>query len=113
MDEFRPEDIQEEEEAVDTCVIIDEDGNEEEYGVYGIFEAGGNAYAAVYPLEGYDAEDEEVPVFFYRYTEDENGEEAELADIESEEEYEMVEDAFEEILDEMDFEGMGGQSGEE
>ncbi len=49
---------------------------------------------------------EEGDVWFYRYSEnpDDPNEEPELEYIDSDEEYEMVEDAFEEYLDDLDFE---------
>lgn len=54
------------------------------------------------PLE--DAEDtEEGDVFIYRFEEDENGEPT-LDNIEDDDEYELAADAFDEWLDEQDFE---------
>ena len=57
---------------------------------------------ALLPLE--DAEDtEEGDVFIYRFEEDENGEPT-LDNIEDDDEYELAADAFDEWLDEQDFE---------
>lgn len=73
-----------------------------ECAVLTIFSAGDRQYIALLPLE--DAEDtEEGDVFIYRFEEDENGEPT-LDNIEDEDEYELAADAFDEWLDEQDFE---------
>ena len=73
-----------------------------ECAVLTIFSAGDRQYIALLPLE--DAEDtEEGDVFIYRFEEDENGEPT-LDNIEDDDEYEIAADAFDEWLDEQDFE---------
>ena len=73
-----------------------------ECAVLTIFSAGDRQYIALLPLE--DAEDtEEGDVFTYRFEEDENGEPT-LDNIEDDDEYELAADAFDEWLDEQDFE---------
>lgn len=73
-----------------------------ECAVLTIFSAGDRQYIALLPLE--DAEDtEEGDVFIYRFEEDENGEPT-LDNIEDDNEYELAADAFDEWLDEQDFE---------
>ena len=73
-----------------------------ECAVLTIFSAGDRQYIALLPLE--DAEDtEEGDVFIYRFEEDENGEPT-LDNIEDDDEYELAADAFDEWLDERDFE---------
>ena len=73
-----------------------------ECAVLTIFSAGDRQYIALLPLE--DAEDtEEGDVFIYRFEEDENGEPT-LDNIEDDDEYELAADAFDECLDEQDFE---------
>ena len=73
-----------------------------ECAVLTIFSAGARQYIALLPLE--DAEDtEEGDVFIYRFEEDENGEPT-LDNIEDDDEYELAADAFDEWLDEQDFE---------
>ena len=73
-----------------------------ECAVLTIFSAGDRQYIALLPLE--DAEDtEEGDVFIYRFEEDENGEPT-LDNIEDDDEYELAADAFDEWLDEKDFE---------
>lgn len=73
-----------------------------ECAVLTIFSAGDRQYIALLQLE--DAEDtEEGDVFIYRFEEDENGEPT-LDNIEDDDEYELAADAFDEWLDEQDFE---------
>ena len=73
-----------------------------ECAVLTIFSAGDRQYIALLPLE--DAEDtEEGDVFIYRFEEDENGEPT-LDNIEDDDEYELAADAFDEWLNEQDFE---------
>lgn len=73
-----------------------------ECAVLTIFSVGDRQYIALLPLE--DAEDtEEGDVFIYRFEEDENGEPT-LDNIEDDDEYELAADAFDEWLDEQDFE---------
>ena len=73
-----------------------------ECAVLTIFSAGDRQYIALLPLE--DAEDtNEGDLFIYRFEEDENGEPT-LDNIEDDDEYELAADAFDEWLDEQDFE---------
>ncbi|MDO4296215.1 MAG: DUF1292 domain-containing protein [bacterium] len=83
-----------------TVTITLEDDSELECVVLTIFEAGNKEYIALLPMEGEQAEAGEV--FLYRYTETEDGE-PNLENIESDEEYEIVADAFDELLDEQEF----------
>ena len=61
-------------------------------------------YIALLPLDE-NGENEDGEVWFYRYSEDENDPnvEPELTYIEDDEEYEMVTDAFDEYLDNAEF----------
>ncbi|MCI7794903.1 MAG: DUF1292 domain-containing protein [Lachnospiraceae bacterium] len=87
-------DMADEEEMTVTLTL--DDGTELECVVLTIFEAGGKDYIALLPLDGQEAEDGEV--YLYRYTEDANGT-PDLENIVSDEEYEIVVDAFDELLD--------------
>ncbi len=78
-----------------------DDGTECECAIIRIFPAGDNDYIALLPLEGPSADNDEV--FLYRYTETEDGEPV-LENIETDEEYEIVADAFDEELDAMEYE---------
>ena len=95
-DKFNKEGLFDGEEV--TVTITLEDDTDIECVVLNIFEADGREYMSVLPI---DEEYEEV--YIYRYSENENGE-PELSNIESDEEYEIVADAFDEILDQQDFE---------
>ncbi|MBO5426768.1 MAG: DUF1292 domain-containing protein [Lachnospiraceae bacterium] len=84
-----------------------DDGTELECDVVAIFPVGDRDYIALLPnkpVEGYD----ENEVFLYRYTELE-GDNIDLAQIETEEEYEAVADAFDELLDEEEFNELSGE----
>lgn len=80
-----------------TVSITLEDDTVIECVVLTIFEADDREYIAVMPED----ENEEGLVYLYRYAE-EDGEPI-LTNIETDEEYEIVSDAFDEILDEQEF----------
>ncbi len=82
-----------------TVTLTLDDGTELECVVLTIFEAGGRDYIALLPAEGEDADTGEV--YLYRYSET-NGE-PELDNIEDDDEYEIVADAFDELLDEQEY----------
>ena len=79
-----------------TVTLTLDDDTEVECIVLTIFEVDNKEYIALLPAEG--AESEEGEVFLYRYSEDEDGN-PDLQNIESDEEYDMVADAFDELLD--------------
>lgn len=95
---FDYENVPENEEMTVTLTL--DDGSDLECVVLTIFEADGKDYIALLPLDGKEAEDGEV--FLYRYSEDANGT-PELDNILSDEEYEIVADAFDELLDEAEY----------
>ena len=72
--------------------------------VLNIFSAGDREYIAVMPEDDND----ECTVYLYRYSETEDGQ-PELTNIETDEEYEIVADAFDELLDEEEFEDLLGE----
>ncbi|WP_199617316.1 DUF1292 domain-containing protein [Paenibacillus alkalitolerans] len=80
--------------------IPDEEGNEEEFEVIMKFEVDGsdNKYMMVVPLESDDDETDEVYAFRY----EEEGDELKLYTIDDEEEWDMVEETFNTLLEEMD-----------
>lgn len=69
-----------------------------------ILEVDGQDYIVLLPLDE-DGENEDGEVWFYRYSEnpDNPNEEPELGYIDSDEEYELVADAFDEFLDSVEF----------
>ena len=83
-----------------TVTLTLDDGTELECVVLTIFEAGEKEYIALLPLDGREAEDGED--YLYRYVEDINGN-PDLENIDSDEEYEIVADAFDELLDSAEY----------
>ncbi|MCR5736000.1 MAG: DUF1292 domain-containing protein [Lachnospiraceae bacterium] len=86
-----------------TVELTLEDGLTVNCGIITIFECDGRDYIALSPLDNKDFEDE---IWFYRYEEDPEDEtkEPSLEYIEDDNEYEAVADAFDELLDEQEFE---------
>ena len=78
-----------------TVTLTLDDDTELECAVITIFEADGHDYIALLPLEGEDFEDGSV--YLYRYAEVDG--EPELQNIKTDEEYDIVSDAFDEWLD--------------
>ncbi len=69
--------------------------------VIDIFDVEDKTYMALIPVEAVgDIEDDEI--FIYRYIPSDDEDELKLENIESDEEYEAVADAFEALLDELD-----------
>ena len=79
-----------------TVALTLDDGTDLDCVVLTIFEAADKEYIALLPLDGNEAEDGEV--YLYRYSEDAEGN-PDIQNIESDEEYEIVADAFDEFLD--------------
>ena len=94
-----------EEEEMTVTLALDDD-SEIECVVLNIFSAGDREYIALLPMEG--AESEEGEVYLYRYSEDENGQ-PNLENIEDDDEYEIVADAFDELLDEQEYDELVGE----
>ena len=89
------------EEAEETTVTLTlDDDTTLECIVINIFQAGDKEYIALLPMEGEAAEDGEV--YLYRYSEDEDGQ-PNLESIEDDEEFEIVSDASDEMLDSAEF----------
>jgi len=80
-----------------------DDGSQVECEILTIFDVNKQDYIALLPLSDDDEESEEV--FIYRYFEDEDGNPS-LENIEDDDEYEAVADAFDELLDEAAFDEM-------
>lgn len=91
----KEEQLQEEE--LDIIVIPDDDGNEEEFEVVARFEVDGSdkKYLMVVPM---DADEESDEVYAFRYEED--GDDLQLYTIEDEEEWNIVEETFNTLMDE-------------
>lgn len=85
-----------------TVTLTLDDDSVVECAILTIFPLGERDYIALLPIDE-SGESENGEVFLYRYSEDEN-EEPSLENIEDDEEYEMVADKFDELLDELEFE---------
>ena len=83
-----------------TVTLTLDDGSQLECVVLTIFDAGEREYIALLPMDGQEAEEGEV--YLYRYSEDANGN-PNLENIEDDEEYDIVADAFDELLDEQEY----------
>ncbi len=95
-----------EEDDEDMFVTLSMDnGQEVESRVLTIFEAGDQDYIALLPLDEKGNDNAEGEVYIYRYFEDEEGNPS-LENIDSDEEYEIVSDRFDELLDEEAFDEM-------
>ena len=81
-----------------------DDGSNVTCSIITILEVGGQEYIVLLPLDE-DGNNEDGEVWFYRYSEnpDDPNEEPELGFIESDEEYEAVAEAFDEYLDQCEF----------
>ncbi|MCD7907371.1 MAG: DUF1292 domain-containing protein [Clostridium sp.] len=98
--------LNEEEEQEMTVTPTLDDDTEVECVVLTIFNAGGREYIALLPMEGADSEEGEV--YLYRYSESEDGTPA-LDNIEDDDEYEIVAEAFDELLDEQEYDELVGE----
>ena len=90
----------------DMFVTLDlDDGSSVECQILNIFEADGRDYIALLPLDENGDDNEDGEVFIYRYSEDAEGNPS-LENIEDDDEYEVVSDRFDELLDEAEFEDL-------
>lgn len=89
-----------------TVTLTLDDGRQLECVVLTIFDAGEREYIALLPMDGQEAEEGEV--YLYRYSEDANGN-PNLENIEDDEEYDIVADAFDELLDEQEYDELVGE----
>ena len=90
----------------DMFVTLDlDDGSSVECQILTIFEADGRDYIALLPLDENGDSNEDGEVFIYRYSEDAEGNPS-LENIEDDDEYDVVSDRFDELLDEAEFEDL-------
>ena len=83
-----------------TVTLTLDDGSTLECVVLTIFDAGEREYIALLPMEGELPDEGEV--YLYRYSEDADGNPS-LSNIEDDDEYEIVADAFDELLDAQEY----------
>ena len=87
----------------DICVTLDmDDGTQVDCEIITIFDVNDQDYIVLLPLDDDGEENEEGTVYIYRYFEDEDGNPS-LENIQDDEEYEAVEERFDELLDEAEF----------
>lgn len=98
--------LNEEEDQGMTVTLTLDDDTEVECVVLTIFKAGEREYIALLPMEGADSEEGEV--YLYRYSESEDGAPT-LDNIEDDDEYEIVAEAFDELLDEQEYDELVGE----
>lgn len=89
-----------------TVTLTLEDDTEVECMVLTIFPAGDQEYIALLPMDSVDEDEGEV--YLYRYEEDADGN-PNLTNIEDDDEYEIVADAFDELLDEQEYDDLVGE----
>ena len=88
----------------DLTVTLTLDNDETlECAVLNIFEAGDHEYIALLPIDE-DGNNEDGDVFLYRFTDNGEGVDPTLENIESDDEYEIVADKFDEWLDTLEYE---------
>lgn len=92
-----------------TVTLTLDDGSEIECVVLTIFTAGERDYIALLPMAGSEAEEGEV--YLYRYLETEDGE-PNLENIGDDDEYEIVAEAFDQLLDEAEYDELVGEDEE-
>ena len=101
--------LNEEEQEMTVTLTLDDD-TEVECVVLTVFNAGEHEYIALLPMEGADSEEGEV--YLYRYSETEHGT-PNLDNIEDDDEYEIVAEAFDELLDAQEYDELVGEDEEE
>ena len=84
-----------------TVTVNMDDGSVVECAILTIYEAGEREYIALLPLND-EGEADNSEVYLYRYTTTDAG--PTLENIETDEEYEIAADRFDEMLDEMEYE---------
>ncbi|QOV18235.1 DUF1292 domain-containing protein [Blautia liquoris] len=87
-----------------TVTLTLDDDTEITCAILTIYPAGDNQYIALLPLNE-ESENEDGEVYLYRYLENENGQPT-LENIDTDEEYDIAADAFDELMDEQEFEDL-------
>jgi uncharacterized protein YrzB (UPF0473 family) len=100
-DEINKQDDLDDEEVFDVIVLNDDEGNENEFMHLATLEVEGSTYFVLLPVEETEDDEEEAEAIILKLGKDENGEDM-LMDIEDDEEWEKVADAWEEMEDEFD-----------
>ncbi len=85
----------------DHITLIDEDGNEELFEILLTFESDEfeKSYVLVYPTS---SEEEELEIFAFSYIEEEGGLDGNLSQVETDEEWEMIEEVLGAFIEDED-----------
>ncbi len=89
----------------DTLTLELDDGSTVECVVVTIFDVEDKQYIALLPMNEKGEIEEDAPVYLYRFH-DLGNDEVDLESIEDDEEFEKVSDAYDEILDEEEFDAL-------
>ncbi|MGE8206149.1 DUF1292 domain-containing protein [Heyndrickxia sp. NPDC080065] len=84
--------------------VIDEEGNEQLFEVLFTFESEefGKSYVLYFPVGSEEDENEEIEIHASSFIQNEEGEEGDLQPIETEEEWDMIEEMLNTFLDEQE-----------
>lgn len=84
--------------------VIDEEGNEQLFEVLFTFESEefGKSYVLYFPVGAEEDENEEIEIHASSFIQNEEGEEGDLQPIETEEEWDMIEEMLNTFLDEQE-----------
>lgn len=94
-------------EGVTVTLTLDDDSTVE-CAIVGIFDANNKEYIALLPLDE-NGQNSDGEVYLYRYLVDSLGN-PQLENIETDDEYEAVSDAFDELLDSMEYDELVSES---
>lgn len=92
-------------ETMDTVTLLLDNDESVECAILCILPVQGRDYIALLPLDDEEDTEEESRVFLYRYIEHEDGE-PELENIDDDEEFDIVADAYDEWLDTQEYEAL-------
>lgn len=86
--------------------VIDEDGNEQLYEVLFTFESEefGKSYVLYFPVGAEEDDNEEIEIHASSFIQKEDGEEGDLQPIETEEEWDMIEEVLNSLEEEFELE---------
>lgn len=96
-DDFK-DDLELEEDEFEVLVLVDDDGQEHSFELIAELDIDGKTYVIVAPLEAEDSDEEEVEISILKATFDDEGNMF-LADIEDDEEWEKVADAWQDLVE--------------
>lgn len=86
-------------EEIEILMLVDDDGEEHPFELIAELEIEDKTYVVVAPLDDEEEDEEEAEILILRATYDDEGNISYLADIEDDEEWEMVADAWQELVE--------------